>query len=64
MMPRRAAPDTVPVPAIDARALATVELADDMRAAKAEVEPLPGYILAVGRAIRSLNGLDVRGCSR
>jgi hypothetical protein len=61
MMPRKAAPDAVPVPAIDARVLAKIERADDARAAAAEAAPLPGYILAVGGAFRALNGLDVRG---
>jgi hypothetical protein len=61
MMPRATPPDAVPVPAIDSRVLATIERADDARAAEAEAAPLPGYILAVGRAFRALNGLDVRG---
>jgi tetratricopeptide (TPR) repeat protein len=61
MMPRSATPDAIPLPQIDGRALASIERTDDARAAHAEAERLPGYILAVGTAFRALNGLDVRG---
>jgi hypothetical protein len=61
MMPRAAAPDAVPLPRLDGRALHATEQADDARAAAAEAVRLPSYVLAVGTALRVLNGLDVRG---
>ena len=60
MMPRSATPEAIPLPQIDGRALAALERADDARAARAESERLPGYILAVGSAFRTLNGFDNR----
>jgi hypothetical protein len=57
MMPRSAPPEAIPLPRIDGRALAAIERGDDARAARAEAERLPGYVLAIGSAFRSLNGL-------
>ncbi|MBX3205583.1 MAG: hypothetical protein KF764_10980 [Labilithrix sp.] len=61
MMPRATAPDAVPLPRVNERVLAGIASADDRRAAAAEVERLPSDILAIGTALRALNGADVRG---
>lgn len=61
MMPRKAAPDAVPLPRADERVLVDVARADDARAAAAEVDRLPSDILAVGSALRALNGAEARG---
>lgn len=61
MMPRATAPDAVPLPRIDERVLVSVARADDRRAASAEAERLPSDVLAVGTAIRALNGAEARG---
>ncbi len=61
MMPRATAPDAVPLPAVNVRALAQIAAADDARAAAAETERLPSDILAVGTATRALNGAEARG---
>jgi hypothetical protein len=61
MMPRATAPESVPLPRVDARALERIERADDARAAAAESERLPGYVLAIGSALRALNAAEVRG---
>ncbi|MBX3217448.1 MAG: hypothetical protein KF850_35785 [Labilithrix sp.] len=61
MMPRATAPDAVPLPRIDARVLARVAGADDRRADSAEAKRLPSDVLAVGTALRALNGAEARG---
>jgi hypothetical protein len=60
MMPRASAPEAIPVPRVDARVIREIERADDARAAAAEAERLPTYVLAVGSAFRALNALDAR----
>lgn len=61
LMPRAVKPSTVPIPRTNERAVAAVARADDARARLAESEGLPADILAVGSAIRSLNGAEPRG---
>ena len=61
MMPRATAPESVPLPRANERVLADIARADDARAASAEVERLPSDILAVGTALRALNGAEARG---
>lgn len=61
MMPRATEPDAVPLPRVNERALAEIARAEDARAAAAEVNRLPSYILAVGTATRALNGAEARG---
>lgn len=52
VMPRAAPPVDVPLPQIDARALALVQREDDVRAASARDKRLPDEVLAVGSALR------------
>lgn len=61
MMPRATAPETVPLPRVDVRALADVARTDDARAAAAEAERLPTDVLAVGSAVRAFNVVEARG---
>ncbi|HVJ93270.1 MAG TPA: hypothetical protein VM580_25890 [Labilithrix sp.] len=61
MMPRASVPESVPLPRVDLRNIAAVERADDARAAEAERARLPADILAVGTALRRLNGAEPRG---
>ena len=61
LMPRSAPPESVPLPRVDGRVIAAIEKADDSRAATAESERLPTYVLAVGTQLRVLHALDVRG---
>ena len=61
MMPRATVPEAVPLPRADVRALAGIARADDGRAAAAEAERLPTDVLAVGTALRVLNGAEARG---
>lgn len=53
VMPRSAAPHDVPLPAVDARALARIERDDSARAAAARETRLPDEVLAVGTAFRA-----------
>lgn len=59
MLPRGTPPDEVPLPSPSERALGDVEAADDARALHAKAERLPGDVLALGSAIRSLHALSV-----
>jgi hypothetical protein len=61
LMPRATAPDAVPLPRMNLRALADTMAADDQRAASADRERLPGDVLAVGTTLRNLNGAEARG---
>ncbi len=61
MMPRATAPDSVPLPRTNERVLADIARADDARAAAAEAERLPSDVLAVGTALRAVNGAEARG---
>lgn len=59
MLPRSTPPDDVPLPSLNERLLRDIEAADDARARHAKDERLPGDLLALGTAIRSLHGLSV-----
>jgi hypothetical protein len=61
LMPRATAPEAVPLPATDLRVVRQIARADDARAEAAERERLPSDVLAVGGALRALNGAEVRG---
>jgi len=53
LMPRAVPPEDIPLPEIDARALAAVERDDVTRAQRARQTRLPDDVLAVGSAIRA-----------
>lgn len=60
LVPRRAAPEAVPLPIADGAALARVA-ADDARLAEAaRHQPLPGSVRALGSAIRAFHTLEAR----
>ncbi|MDF2692129.1 MAG: hypothetical protein K0S65_512 [Labilithrix sp.] len=61
LMPRATAPDAIPFPRTNLRLLADISAADDRRAAEAERERLPTDVLALGSALRVLNGAEARG---
>jgi len=61
MMPRATAPDVVPLPRVDARALAAIARDDDARARRAEASRLPTDVLAVGGAFREIEVADPSG---
>ena len=54
MMPRAAAPSSVPVPEVDERALTRAMRIDDERAARAKATRLPTDVLAIGTGVRAL----------
>jgi hypothetical protein len=58
LVPRRAAPEGVPMPMADAHALARVVLADHQLAERARAEPLAGPVRALGSAIRDFHSLE------
>jgi hypothetical protein len=60
MMPRATVPEAVPLPRIDERNLRTTAAADDIRAAGAEAKRLPSDVLAIGGALRAVNGAEAR----
>ena len=60
LLPRRAAPESVPLPVADARALARIVAADHALAERARREPLPGAVRALGSAIRDFHTLEAR----
>jgi hypothetical protein len=55
LLPRRAAPDTVPLPVADRGALARVVAADGELAERARHEPLSGAVRALGTAVRDFH---------
>ena len=55
LVPRAVAPDEVPLPEVDMRALRTIRDDDAARASRARTDRLPDDVLAVGTALRSLN---------
>ena len=61
MMPRAAAPEDVPLPQIDARALEATHADDRARSASVSTKPLDGDVRAVGTALRALNKGIARG---
>jgi hypothetical protein len=58
LLPRRGAPDDVPVPIPDAAALAHTVALDHDQAAQALREPLPAPVRALGSAIRAYHSLE------
>jgi hypothetical protein len=61
MMPRAAAPEDIPLPVIDGRALAATTRDDTQRAAAARAKRLSGDLLAVGTAMRAFNKAQLPG---
>jgi tetratricopeptide (TPR) repeat protein len=55
MMPRPAAPEDIPLPAVDQKAYDAVVASDRARAAAARTNRLPNDVLTVGTAIRATN---------
>lgn len=60
LLPRRAAPEAVPLPVADGRVLGRIERADHARAERARREPLPASVRALGSAIRDFHTLEAR----
>lgn len=63
LAPRRAAPEDMPLPVADARALARIVLADHRLAERARAEPLPVAVRALGSAIRDFHMLEASAAS-
>jgi hypothetical protein len=55
LLPRRAAPESVPLPVPDRAALARAVAADTELADRARREPLPGAVRALGSAVRTFH---------
>jgi hypothetical protein len=60
LLPRRPAPEGVPVPVPDARALATTAAADHELAERARRVPLSGAVRALGSAVRDFHTLEAK----
>ena len=60
LLPRRAVPESVPLPVADARALGRTERADHDLATHARQHPLEGAVRALGSAIRDFHTLEAR----
>jgi hypothetical protein len=60
LAPHRAAPEGVPLPIADTRALARIVAADHELAERARRESLPGPLRALGSAIRDFHTLEAR----
>ncbi len=60
LLPRRAAPESVPLPIASGRELARIAAADHARAERARREPLPGPVRALGSALRDYHTLEAR----
>jgi hypothetical protein len=58
VFPRGVAPEEIPLPTIDARALSAVEAADDLRTARVREDPLPARVRALGSAYRLFNAAE------
>src|SRR5271154_4916188 len=58
LLPRRATPDTVPLPLADPHALARTLEADRLLAARGRSEPLSGSVRALGSALRDFHTLE------
>src|SRR5579883_2068934 len=63
LAPRKPAPEAVPLPVADARALVATREADERLAAAARATPLPGAVRALGSAIRAFHALEARGAA-
>ncbi|HEY8038653.1 MAG TPA: hypothetical protein VIF15_02625 [Polyangiaceae bacterium] len=60
LVPRRASPESVPLPIADARELGRSALADHELAERARREPLPGPVRALGSALREFHAREAR----
>ena len=60
LLPRRAAPDIVPLPVVDVHTLARTENADRELAAHARAVPLKGPVRALGSVLRAFHTLEAR----
>ena len=58
LLPRRASPESVPLPVVDARALERVVSDDHERAAHARNQPLPPAVRALGSTVRDFHTLE------
>jgi hypothetical protein len=63
LLPRRTAPESVPLPVVDARALARTVAGDEALAEHARRVPLPGPVRALGGATRDFHALEAKGAS-
>jgi hypothetical protein len=63
LLPRRAPPESVPLPVPDARLLAQAEAADHALAEHARGVALPGPVRALGSAIRDFHTLEARSAA-
>jgi hypothetical protein len=61
LAPRKPAPESIPLPVPDERALLSVQAADDRLAETGRAQPLPGTVRALGSALRAFHGLEARG---
>ena len=61
LAPRKPAPESVPLPVTDERALLRVQGADDRLAESARAHPLTGTVRALGSALRAFHALEARG---
>jgi len=64
LVPRHCAPESVPLPIPDARALARAASADRDLADRVRRDPLPGPVRALGSAIRDFHALEADGDRR
>jgi hypothetical protein len=60
LLPRRAAPESVPLPVASGTELARVAAADHARAERARHAPLPGPVRALGSALRDYHTMEAR----
>lgn len=60
LLPRRGAPESVPLPVADRAVLARVVAADTELAERARRDPLPGAVRALGSAVRAFHALEAR----
>ncbi|HEY3819107.1 MAG TPA: hypothetical protein VGL81_18185 [Polyangiaceae bacterium] len=60
LLPRRAAPESVPLPIASGSQLVRIAAADHARAERARRDPLPGSVRALGSALRAFHTLEAR----
>jgi hypothetical protein len=60
LLPRRATPESVPLPVASAHELASIAAADHARAERARATPLPGPVRALGSALRDFHTMEAR----
>jgi hypothetical protein len=61
LAPRKPAPESVPLPVADVRALLRTRDADDRLAETTRAAPLPGAVRALGSAMRAFHTLEAHG---